>query len=70
MLISNIKQFENVPLYKCDDKNIYMYLLKNGLEPVFVEDSEHYFIENELLIRILSNYPNGGVLVGTNENVS
>ena len=53
MLISNIKDFSGIDLYKCKSKE-NQELLKSGFNPIGVDDDWYYYLLDEKLQEYLN----------------
>ena len=54
MLIDNIKEYDTIELYECNDYKQYLILLKNGVTPVYISKSCYYFLKDDKLTSILN----------------
>lgn len=48
MIIYNIKDFKDIDLYKCNDKQNYE-LLKSGFTPIYFDDKFYYYLLDDKL---------------------
>lgn len=53
MLIDNITVYDNIKLYECKDFKEYLYLLKNGITPIYIHKGSYYFLQDDKLTSIL-----------------
>lgn len=53
MLIDNISMYKDIELYECENYKEYLILLRNGLTPIYVTKTHHYFLKDEKLMNLL-----------------
>lgn len=59
MLIDNICVYKDISLYECTNFKEYLYLLKNGITPVYIHKGSYYFLEDDELTILLDSKEKG-----------
>ena len=55
MLIDNICTYKDISLYECTNFKEYLYLLKNGITPVYIHKGNYYFLKDDKLAPLLDS---------------
>ena len=55
MLIDNMCTYKNISLYECTNFKEYLYLLKNGITPVYIRKGNYYFLKDDKLALLLDS---------------
>ena len=55
MLIDNICVYKDISLYECTNFKEYLYLLKNGVTPVYIPKGNYYFLKDDKLALLLDS---------------
>lgn len=55
MLIDNICVYKDISLYECTNFKEYLYLLKNGVTPVYIHKGNYYFLKDDKLALLLDS---------------
>lgn len=59
MLIDNICTYKDISLYECTNFKEYLYLLKNGITPVYIHKGNYYFLKDDKLTTLLDSKEKG-----------
>lgn len=59
MLIDNIDVYKDIMLYECSNFKEYLYLLRNGLTPVYIHKGNYYFLQDDKLASLLDSKEKG-----------